>query len=76
MSSTSESYARLYAFATECARTLTFGSADATAMGVRNALAVLKLDLLAKPEDAVVAVAEDKTKDADPEPHKKTEKTK
>ena len=69
-------YQKLHAFAVECARSLTFSSADATAMGVRNALAVLKLDLLEKPEDAAAAVAEDKTKDADPEPPKKTEKTK
>ena len=68
-----DDYRSLYAFAVECARSLTFSSADATAMGVKNALFVLKLDALAKPDDVA---AKDTTKDADPEPPKKTEKTK
>jgi hypothetical protein len=43
-------YAKLYAFAIECTRVMTFPSPDAAAMGVKNALFQLHLENLSKPE--------------------------
>jgi hypothetical protein len=46
-------YDKLYAFAQECVRVMTFPSPDATAMGVKNALFALHLETIAKPEPAL-----------------------